>query len=127
MTATMATKWDVRVLALAGAGLMSLAGVFLWRELQVPHELLLAVTAVLASAVALAEVPRHRPLAGPILLLLTGLGGGLWYAAVKSGLLSLEQACARYSLSEEEFQSWQRLIEAHGMRALRTTRLQDYR
>jgi len=48
-------------------------------------------------------------------------------AAVKTGLLSLEQACARYSLSEEEFQSWQRLIEAHGMRALRTTRLQDYR
>jgi uncharacterized membrane protein len=87
MSATMATKWDVRVLAGVGAGLMGLAGVFLWRELQVPHELLLAVAAVLASAVALAEVPRHRPLAGPIALLLTGLVGGLWYAAVKSGLL----------------------------------------
>ena len=87
MNATMSTKWDVRVLAVAGAGMMALAGVFLWRDLQVPHELLLAVAAVLASAVALAEVPRHRPLVGPIALLLTGLMGGLWYAATKSGLL----------------------------------------
>ncbi|WP_158502028.1 DUF2339 domain-containing protein [Vitiosangium sp. GDMCC 1.1324] len=87
MNATMSTKWDVRVLAVAGTGMLGLAGVFLWRDLQVPHELLLAVAAVLASAVALAEVPRERPLAGPLVLLLTGIGGGLWYAATKSGLL----------------------------------------
>lgn len=87
MNATMSTKWDVRVLAVAGAGMMALAGVFLWRDLQVPQELLLAVAAVLASAVALADVPRHRPLVGPIALLLTGLCGGLWYASTKSGLL----------------------------------------
>ena len=87
MSATMATKWDVRVLAVTGAGLMGLAGVFLWRDLQVPHELLLAVAAALASGVALAEVPRQRPLAGPIALLVTGLVGGLWYAGAKSGLL----------------------------------------
>ncbi|HYE49305.1 MAG TPA: DUF1153 domain-containing protein [Azospirillaceae bacterium] len=48
-------------------------------------------------------------------------------AAVRGGLLTLEQACQRYSLSEEEFLSWQRLIDAHGVRALRTTRLQEYR
>ena len=47
--------------------------------------------------------------------------------AVLSGLLSLEAACDRYSLSIEEFMSWQRLIESHGMRGLRTTRLQQYR
>lgn len=87
MNATMSTKWDVRVMAVAGAGMLGLAGVFLWRDLQVPHELLLAVAAVLASAVALAEVPRERPLVGPIALLATGLMGGLWYAATKSGLL----------------------------------------
>jgi hypothetical protein len=48
-------------------------------------------------------------------------------AAVRSGLLSLEDACQRYTLSAEEFLSWQRLIERHGMRGLRATRLQDYR
>ena len=48
-------------------------------------------------------------------------------AAVRHGLISLEQACERYSLSAEEFFSWQRLIEKHGVRGLRTTRLQQYR
>ncbi len=48
-------------------------------------------------------------------------------AAVRSGLISLEEACERYKLSVEEFISWQRLIEQHGMRGLRTTRLQQYR
>jgi uncharacterized membrane protein len=87
MNATMSTKWDVRVMAVAGAGLMGLAGVFLWKDLNVPQELLLALAAALSAAVALAEVPRHRPLAGPIALLLTSLGGGLWYASTKSELL----------------------------------------
>jgi hypothetical protein len=48
-------------------------------------------------------------------------------AGVRSGLLSLEEACARYKLSVEEFLSWQRLIDKHGMRGLRATRLQEYR
>ncbi|NNG03287.1 MAG: DUF1153 domain-containing protein [Inquilinus sp.] len=47
--------------------------------------------------------------------------------AVRSGLLSLEGACARYNISIEEFLSWQRLIETHGVPGLRATRLQDYR
>ncbi len=47
--------------------------------------------------------------------------------AVRSGLLTLEEACERYHLSVEEFLSWQKLIEKHGMRGLRTTRLQQYR
>ena len=47
--------------------------------------------------------------------------------AVRRGVLSLEEACARYRLSVEEFTSWQRLIERHGMAGLRTTRFQDYR
>ena len=48
-------------------------------------------------------------------------------AAVRGGLISLEEACERYTLSVEEFLSWQRLIDRHGMRGLRTTHLQDYR
>ena len=48
-------------------------------------------------------------------------------AAVRGGLISLEEACARYTLSVEEFLSWHRLIERHGLAGLRTTRIQDYR
>ena len=48
-------------------------------------------------------------------------------AGVRSGLISLEEACERYTLSIEEFLSWQRLIDNHGVRGLRATRVQDYR
>jgi hypothetical protein len=47
--------------------------------------------------------------------------------AVRAGLLTLEEACQLYHLSVEEFLSWQRLIERHGLPGLRATRLQDYR
>jgi hypothetical protein len=48
-------------------------------------------------------------------------------AAVRGGLISLEEACKRYTLSTEEFISWQRAIEQYGLPGLRATRLQDYR
>ncbi|HWK43268.1 MAG TPA: DUF1153 domain-containing protein [Stellaceae bacterium] len=48
-------------------------------------------------------------------------------AGVRAGLISIEDACRRYKLSMEEFLSWQRLIESHGVPGLRATRLQDYR
>ncbi|MEO0785752.1 MAG: DUF1153 domain-containing protein [Pseudomonadota bacterium] len=48
-------------------------------------------------------------------------------AAVQGGLLSVEDALERYSLSEEEFTGWQRLYSAHGTKGLRATRLQQYR
>lgn len=48
-------------------------------------------------------------------------------AGVRAGLLTLEEACERYQLSVEEFLSWQRQIELHGIKGLRVTRLQDYR
>jgi hypothetical protein len=47
--------------------------------------------------------------------------------AVKSGILTLEQACERYKLSTEEFFTWQSLVEQHGVPGLRVTRLQNYR
>ncbi|MGE5537889.1 MAG: DUF1153 domain-containing protein [Gemmatimonas sp.] len=48
-------------------------------------------------------------------------------AAVRHGLLSLDEACRRYTLSIDEFLSWQRLMEAHGVRGLRATKVQSYR
>lgn len=47
--------------------------------------------------------------------------------AVRSGAISLEEACRRYHLSEEEFLAWERGIDAHGVAGLRITRLQIYR
>lgn len=48
-------------------------------------------------------------------------------SAVRKGLLTLQEACARYRLSEEEFHSWERLLDQHGIRGLRATRIQEYR
>jgi Protein of unknown function (DUF1153) len=48
-------------------------------------------------------------------------------AAVRGGLLSLEEACRRYMLTVEEFRTWEYSIERHGLSALRVTRIQLYR
>jgi hypothetical protein len=48
-------------------------------------------------------------------------------AAVRGGLLTLEEACARYTLTLEEFLSWQKAIDQYGMPGLRATRVQQYR
>ncbi|MEM8878355.1 MAG: DUF1153 domain-containing protein [Pseudomonadota bacterium] len=48
-------------------------------------------------------------------------------AAVRGGLLSLEEACQRYKLTVEEFLGWQQSIDQHGLAGLRTTRIQQYR
>ena len=47
--------------------------------------------------------------------------------AVCIGKISLMEACLRYNLSVEEFLSWQRAVERHGIPGLRVTRLQIYR
>jgi hypothetical protein len=47
--------------------------------------------------------------------------------AVRKGTLSLDDACRTYNLSAEEFNSWQRLIDRHGPRGLRATRVKEYR
>ncbi|MGU3495787.1 MAG: hypothetical protein B7Y84_15800 [Azorhizobium sp. 32-67-21] len=48
-------------------------------------------------------------------------------AAVRGGLISLEEACKRYTLTVDEFLSWQASIDRHGLPGLRTTRIQHYR
>lgn len=46
-------------------------------------------------------------------------------AAVRGGLITLEEACRRYDLSIDEFLSWQRLLDEHGIDGLRATRGKD--
>ena len=48
-------------------------------------------------------------------------------AAVRNGVLSLQEACQRYNLSVDEFLAWQRSIDHYGVPGLRVTRLQIYR
>jgi len=48
-------------------------------------------------------------------------------AAVRGGLLTLEEACERYTLTVEEFLSWQHAIDQFGLPGLRATRVQQYR
>jgi Protein of unknown function (DUF1153) len=48
-------------------------------------------------------------------------------AAVRGGLLSLDEACSRYMLTVDEFLLWQSSIDRHGLAGLRVTRVQQYR
>jgi hypothetical protein len=45
-------------------------------------------------------------------------------AAVQAGLITLDEALARYKLSLEEFTGWQRGLYRHGLRGLQITHLQ---
>ena len=44
-------------------------------------------------------------------------------AAVRGGLLCLEEACSRYTLMFDEFLSWETSIEGHGLAGLRSSRM----
>jgi len=46
-------------------------------------------------------------------------------AAVRASVLTLEEACGHYQLSVEEFTSWRRLVDRHGLPGLRATRIQE--
>ena len=48
-------------------------------------------------------------------------------AAVNGGLLTVDEACARYTLTLEEFATWQRAVDRSGMAGLRVTRIQHYK
>jgi hypothetical protein len=47
--------------------------------------------------------------------------------AVRGGRITLEEALRRYNLTEEEYRSWERAFDEHGLPGLRSTRLQQYR
>lgn len=48
-------------------------------------------------------------------------------AAVEGGLLSPEEAFARYDITREEYENWRISMSRHGLRGLRVTRLRDMR
>jgi hypothetical protein len=48
-------------------------------------------------------------------------------AAVRGGLLDLDDALSKYNITAEEFLAWQKAIDKWGMQGLRTTRIQNYR
>jgi len=48
-------------------------------------------------------------------------------AALRDAAITIEEACRRYELSEEELRAWQRAFDAHGLPGLRATRLQGQR
>jgi Protein of unknown function (DUF1153) len=47
--------------------------------------------------------------------------------AVRTGVITREEACQRYLLSEEEFAGWEVAFDRAGIPGLRVTRLQSYR
>ena len=47
--------------------------------------------------------------------------------AIFAGELSVTEACARWDLSLEELQSWQRDYQRYGLAGLKTTRIQAIR
>src|SRR5262245_65865970 len=47
-------------------------------------------------------------------------------AAVRGGMLPLEEACSRYALNIEEYLSWEYCLDRYGPAGLRTTRTQFY-
>jgi len=48
-------------------------------------------------------------------------------AAVEGGLISQEEACARYSLSAEELDDWKAGLTRYGLRGLCVTRINERR
>lgn len=52
---------------------------------------------------------------------------GAVVAAVAAARITMEEALRRYQLTEEQFLSWQRAFDAHGLAGLRATRIQQYR
>lgn len=47
--------------------------------------------------------------------------------AVMHGLITEDEALARYDLSVEEFDLWRHAVETHGENALKVTAIQKYR
>jgi len=44
--------------------------------------------------------------------------------AVSNGVLTIEEACRRYHMSEEELLAWQRAFERYGIDGLRSSHVQ---
>jgi hypothetical protein len=82
------TTRDSRILAAGGTLFLGLAAFFLWRDLDLPRELVLLAGTVIAGLAAVLNLPRRWPAAAPAALLASSAIGGVWFLAAKSaGLL----------------------------------------
>jgi Protein of unknown function (DUF1153) len=73
------------------------------------------------SVLTLADLPR------PVAQRWVASRKAIVVAAVRGGLLSMSEACARYRLTTEELLSWQGQVDRDGLKGLRATRAQYYR
>jgi len=48
-------------------------------------------------------------------------------SAVRTGAITVDEACTRYELSKEELLAWQQAFASQGLSGLRATRLTAYR
>jgi len=117
---------EPQILAIGGAVLLGLSGVFLWKELRLPIETL---AIGLAGIVALAVAGLSRAsfkVVGPVLLL-AGTGVvGLWYAATREPVLLVALSTlmvasiaaialeARRERLTSDRDRWHRLLSWHG-------------
>ena len=47
-------------------------------------------------------------------------------AGVRGGLISFKEACRRYNLSVDEFETWIQLFDNHGLSGLRATKVKKF-
>jgi hypothetical protein len=79
---------------LGGGGLLALALLFLWRDLGLPHQLVMLVPVALGSAATWSSWPRNASWVGPAVLCAAVAGTGIWFLADKSAALLLPSAAA---------------------------------
>lgn len=72
---------EMKVLGIAGGGLLALALFFLWRELQVPLLMVLLAGTAVAALVAGLLLKFKVPIVGPLVLLGALVGAGMAYGA----------------------------------------------
>jgi hypothetical protein len=87
-TMTDTVKKESTVLAISGSAFLGLAGFFLWRDLDLPRELVMLATAIVTGLAATLRWPRRRPELAVASLLGTVAVAGAWYLETRSaGLL----------------------------------------
>jgi hypothetical protein len=70
---------EATVLLAGGTAFLTVAGVFLWRDLDIPHEMLLLAAALGLGVAAVLGWPRRWPALAPLALLAAAGAGGLWF------------------------------------------------
>jgi hypothetical protein len=81
------TRKESTLFAAAGAAFLGLALLFLWRDLDLPRELLMLAAAVATGLGTVLARPRRWAVAAPAALLGTTIATGLWFLAEKPAAL----------------------------------------